>query len=380
MIINIKEHDGSGTFPWEFSHAVHADMWQNRCYDPARYWGKFDRGHETEAAVIPDYAIARFIKHGPPVLSPTPGQWDCGRFGGGVHNGSILVKDGIFYYIYRGEMPLPPEKRAISSIDYICDIGVATSADGIHFEKRYDVSPFFRHGADEKYSYEDVNVVEHDGRYYMFVNRWDWGDLQNPKGGGVYIAVSDDLLHWEKVGLAFPNADRIHRNACVLQNPHNQAVRVNGKFVMYLNYGLIAFSDDLIHWESEETDQTWPGGENCFALADYDAANPDRILVFTGGHHTGFYYAIGEVLLDKSNVKQPLSWLMRPALYPETHIPHEDGYSYTVPPRPVSDWRNTIFFTGMTLHRGKWWIYYGGSEYYTCLAHSFDHAQEVKTE
>ena len=65
--------------------------------------------------------------------------------------------------------------------------------------------------------------------------------------------------------------------------------------------------------------------------------------------------------------------MMRPALYPETHIPYEDGYSYANPPRPVSDWRNTIFFTGMTLHQGKWWIYYGGSEYYTCLAHSYDH-------
>lgn len=62
----------------------------------------------------------------------------------------------------------------------------------------------------------------------MFLNRWDWVNFDNPALSGVYSAVSDDLLNWEKTGLVLPDAKRIHRNPCVLQNPQNKAVRVNG--------------------------------------------------------------------------------------------------------------------------------------------------------
>ncbi|MHB1769278.1 MAG: hypothetical protein ACYCUV_15675 [Phycisphaerae bacterium] len=41
--------------------------------------------------------------------------------------------------------------------------------------------------------------------------------------------------------------------------------------------------------------------------------------------------------------------------------------------RAVSSFDDTIFFTGLTRHNGKWWMYYGGSEYYTCLATAATH-------
>jgi len=66
-----------------------------------------------------------------------------------------------------------------------------------------------------------------------------------------------------------------------LCNPHNQAVKAaNGKFVMYMDYDTIAYSDDLVHWSSRKF-AGYPGGEVCFALADYD--DTDSILMFTGG-------------------------------------------------------------------------------------------------
>ena len=52
----------------------------------------------------------------------------------------------------------------------------------------------------------------------------------------------------------------------------------------------------------------------------------------------------------------------------EDEYPWENGFSDDENPVPISHWRDTIFLTGMTLHNGKWWAYYGGSEYYTCLA------------
>ena len=49
-------------------------------------------------------------------------------------------------------------------------------------------------------------------------------------------------------------------------------------------------------------------------------------------------------------------------------IPWEDG-------RNVDNTRSVgakdcMFFTGLTMHNNKWWTYYGGSEYYICLANA----------
>lgn len=138
----------------------------------------------------------------------------------------------------------------------------------------------------------------------------------------MYKAVSEDLLHWEEKGLVFPEAKVIHRNPCVVQNPDNEAVLINGKFVMYLNNGLVAYSNDLLNWQSKKVKNLWPGGEGCFALTDYSEKHSDKILLFTGGHHTGHFYAIGEVLFKKDNVEEAIDWMPRPVIYAEPVYPY----------------------------------------------------------
>jgi predicted GH43/DUF377 family glycosyl hydrolase len=154
----------------------------------------------------------------------------------------------------------------------------------------------------------------------------------------------------------------------VVQDPQNNAVRLNGKFVMHINDGLIAYSDDLINWESEEIADLWPGGEGCFALAEHDANRPEDVVLFTGGHHHGHFYAIGQVLFSEREPAKALSYLPRPMLAADPEIPHESGRRAQLPHEEISDFRDCIFFNGLTRHRGMWWLYYGGSEYYTCLA------------
>jgi predicted GH43/DUF377 family glycosyl hydrolase len=370
---------GSGFFAWQQGGAEHyRQLYLDTAFDERRYWGGFSHEPVDETSYeLPGWAIGPFLKHRQnPVLGPAEHGWDSGRFGGGVHNGAVLRRDGQFYYIYRGEQPLPadfwtgqaPGSTDMQEIDYICDIGIATSIDGTTFTRRAEHSPLFRTGEDLAYSFEDVCVVQHEQTYYLYCNRWDWTDHDNPRTNGVFMATSRDLLTWDKVGLAFPDATEIHRNACVLQNPANQAVPVDGRFVMYLNNGLVAYSDDLLHWRSERVDRLWPGGEGCFAVTDYSARHPDAIVLFTGGHHTGHFYAIGEVLLTKAEPQHAIDWLPRPVLAAEQRYPWEDGRSAEDPNLLVSPFRETIFFTGMTLHDRTWWLYYGGSEVYTCLA------------
>jgi predicted GH43/DUF377 family glycosyl hydrolase len=374
-----KNFFGEGFFDWQFGGKEHYKrMYEETQYNEEKYWGGFTKEPIDMATYeLPEWSIGPFEKYeGNPIFAPAQDGWDRGRFGGGVHNGAVVRKDDKFYYIYRGEEELPKNfwdgmdqaSTNFGGIDYICDIGVAVSEDGINFTRMEEYNPFFRKGEDVNYSFEDVCVVKHEDTYYLYCNKWDWRDHGNPQINGVFMATSKDLLNWEKIGFAFPHASRIHRNPCVLQNPNNEAVKINGKFVMYINDGLIAYSDDLIHWESKEIDEFWPGGEGCFAVTDYSEEHPDKIVLFTGGHHTGHFYAVGEVLFSKGNPEKALDWLPRPVLVAEEKYPWEDARSAENRDQLVSCFRDCIFFTGITRHNGKWWAYYGGSEVYTCLA------------
>ncbi|MHB8963377.1 MAG: hypothetical protein ACYC5K_09525 [Saccharofermentanales bacterium] len=368
-----KEFFGNGFFDWQFSNAEDQAVWDARQFDPEKYWGEFPRDIPSkEDYSLPDWAPAYFTKYkGNPVLGPSETGWDCGHSSGGVHNGSIIRRDGRYYYVYRGEGPLPVHDFGVDSINgirYVCDIGIAESDDGIHFTKTTPEAGLFRHGSDLLYSFEDVCLVTYQGKYYLFCNRWDWNTIATPGTGGVWLAVSDDLHTWEKKGLLFPGAGVTHRNAAVVQNPHNEAVKINGKFVMYLNDGIVAYSNDLITWESSRIANLWPGGEGCFALTDHCASRPDDILLFTGGHHTGHFYAIGAVLLSRQDPATAKDVCLRPLISADPDIPWEAGLSADGG-SAVSCWRDTIFFTGMTLQDdGTYLICYGGSEYYTCLA------------
>jgi predicted GH43/DUF377 family glycosyl hydrolase len=51
-------------------------------------------------------------------------------------------------------------------------------------------------------------------------------------------------------------------------------------------------------------------------------------------------------------------------------IPCESGLAAESPHQSISRFRDCIFFNGLTQFDGRWWLYYGGSEYYTCLATS----------
>ncbi len=359
----------TGWFEWQTTNA--GKIWNRYVFDLEKYWGGvFPKELPPDFELFRDYpwAVGPFTKHGGnPILHPTPGGWDCGHFDGGVHNGAIVRHDGTWYYIYRGERPIDFESK--SDIDYVCDIGIATSTDGIRFTKDDAHSPLFRRGDARRFSYEDVNIARSGDTWYLFCNQWDWERFTDPRFSGTFLATSRDLLHWEPRGIVFPDAARTHRNAVVLQTPENEAVRVNGRFVMHINDGLMAYSDDMVHWESREIAHQWPGGEGCFALAGHDPARPDDIILFTGGHHCGHFYAVGQVLFSMDDPEKPLAWLPRPVLEAEgDKYPWENGCDANPPHEPLSGFRDCIFFNGLTRHDGRYWVYYGGSEYYTCLA------------
>jgi len=84
--------------------------------------------------------------------------------------------------------------------------------------------------------------------------------------------------------------------------------------------------------------------------------------------YTGHFYAVGELLLTKKDLLKPVDFLPRSPLFAEKKYPFENGFTAEAPHRPISSFADCIFFNGLTSYNGKWWLYYGGSEYYTCLA------------
>ena len=100
---------GDGVFDWQLASKDREATWRERAYDEERWWGAFPKGPAPAGDMFERYpwAVGPFGKYeGNPIIGPTPGAWDQGHGAGAVHNGSILLKDGKFHYLYRGEGPI----------------------------------------------------------------------------------------------------------------------------------------------------------------------------------------------------------------------------------------------------------------------------------
>ncbi len=118
---------------------------------------------------------------------------------------------------------------------------------------------------------EDPKIYAIDGRYVMFYNAirsiagsahpatmpspdFPFGDI----GCDIMIAVSDDLVTWEKRGLAVPyEVSRLWAKGAVIpRNGAGEAVKIGGEYLMFLSEGCggvptIGRSSDLLEWRFE---------------------------------------------------------------------------------------------------------------------------------
>ena len=82
--------------------------------------------------------------------------------------------------------------------DIVSHVGLATSDDGIHFERHPEpvLSPTEPY---EEFGAEDPRVTEIDGTYYLTYTGWDRTSAQ------LCLATSTDLFTWTKHGPMFPD-------------------------------------------------------------------------------------------------------------------------------------------------------------------------------
>ena len=183
-----------------------------------------------------------------------------------IFNPSLMVRDGRLYLFYRAS----PRKESISS-----RIGVAVYDPEAGWQDNSANPVIYPTQDNEILGCEDPKIYAANGRYYMFYNGiWTIdrnGDQATGDDPDVYplgdvgcdinLAVSDDLINWEKLGLAVPHEISRYwaKGAVIPRNARGEAVKLGGHYLMYLSEGCggtthVGRSTDMVNWTFEPQD------------------------------------------------------------------------------------------------------------------------------
>lgn len=307
-----------------------------------------------------------------------------------VFNPAVVVKDGKIFMLYRAENLVTPTVGKTSRI------GLASSTDGIHFVRQPASVLHPDNDAQKKYEWpggtEDPRVVEgpDDHRYYMTYTAYD-GDKAR-----LHVASSRDLRHWTKYGNVFAQAyggqyvDRWTKSGAIVSRYEADgrvvATKIKGKYWMYWGDAQIwlATSDDLLHWTPIEmaAGEKPPVPLRAQALTmpklkiilptragrfDSDLVEPGPPamlteqgirLIYNSRNEPSFgdknlpvgTYAAGQALFDKDD---------------PTKLLHRTDTFFMRPERPyetTGQVNQVVFLEGLARFQGRWFLYYGTAD------------------
>ena len=288
-------------------------------------------------------------------------------------NPAAIVRNGKIYVLYRAE----DNTGAMVIGMHTSRLGLAESADGIHFTRR--PTPVFFPAADDQRAreweggVEDPRIVEsEDGTYVLTYTQW------NRTTYTVGIASSRDLLSWHKYGPAFGTApggkysSLKYKSAAIITSLRGGrliATRINGKYWMYWGEGEVhlATSPDLLHWTPVEDASGAPITVLGPRPGHFDSHFPETGAppVLTGAGIVFLYngknsetdrdptidanaYAAGEALFAANDPTKLLARPDQPFFKPEA--PFEKSGQYAA---------GTTFVEGLVYFQSKWFLYYG---------------------
>jgi len=173
--------------------------------------------HSDIADPHAEFPLGPFTPYaGNPILRPQGDAWESSS----VYNPAALVKDDQVVLLYRAHAD-----------DIVSHVGLATSDDGIEFERRPEpvLSPSEPYDA---CGVEDPRVTEIDGTYYLTYSGWDRTNAQ------LCLATSTDLVTWEKHGPMFGDFNTFEPHADDVPSPWSKAggilaTPIDGRYLMY---------------------------------------------------------------------------------------------------------------------------------------------------
>ena len=291
-------------------------------------------------------------------------------------NPAAVVRNGRIHVLYRAEDAGGDAKIG----GHTSRLGLAESADGVHFTRRPAPVLFpdrdAQRGNEFPGGVEDPRIVEtEDGRYVLTYTQW------NRDVPRLAVATSTDLVTWRKHGPAFGSAAggkylrSESKSGAILSRVVGErviATRVNGRYWMY--FGVpdirIATSDDLITWTPlEDADgnavkvlSPRPGYFDSWLVEPGPPAllTPQGIVLLYNAGNSGTHgdpglpariYTAGQALFDATNPLKLIDRMREPFLRPTE--PYERTGQYT---------EGTTFVEGLVPFGGKWFLYYGTAD------------------
>lgn len=343
--------------------SVQAENWQI---------GPFIRVDDANPIIKPDGSSVFFC----PIQKKLV-QWECDH----TFNPAAVVREGKVYLFYRAE-----DNYGQGIGHHTSRLGIAESSDGIHFTRNSEPVLYpdqdFQRSSEWPGGCEDPRIVQReDGTYVMTYTQWSYFNEENDGSRNMPllgIALSRDLLHWEKKGYVFANSQMgpCHSKSgsivCKRVGDSLIAAKIKGKYWMYWGEGPIfgATSEDLIDWNPIVDSEG-----NLLTILD---KRPDKfdsrlvepgppalltnngILLLYNGKNAALdgdprigigAYAAGQVLFDKDDPTQVIERTEESFFRPERDFEKTGQYK-----------NGTVFVEGLIPFQGRWLLYYGTAD------------------
>lgn len=299
-------------------------------------------------------------------------------------NPGAVVRDGRVVVLYRAE----DDSGADAIGMHVSRLGLATSADGIHFTRLPE--PVFFAANDAQSSrevpggVEDPRIVEApDGTYILTYTQWS----RKRSAYSIGIATSTDLIHWKKHGPAFGDTGKYgklhYKSAGIITQRVGDklvAARVDGKFWMYWgeNPVRLATSSNLVHWKPVEDAFGSPlvllknrDGQPDSAFAEVGAPpvlTSEGIVVLYNAKNSvdpkltdpklaPGAYSVEQAVFDSRDPAHLISRTTTPVFQPQ--LPFERSGQYAA---------GTTFAEGLVWFQNVWWLYYGCADSFVGVA------------
>jgi predicted GH43/DUF377 family glycosyl hydrolase len=337
--------------------------------------GPFKKPHGVNPIIAPSGASATRS-----AMNDSSVRWEAFA----TFNPAAVVRNGKIFVLYRAE-----DATGDTVIGgHTSRIGLAESADGLHFTRRAEPVLYPDNDAQRENEWpggvEDPRIVERDdGEYVLTYTQW------NRKVPRLAVATSRDLVRWEKHGPAFAAAGagkylgvetKSGAILCRLVGERLVAAKVDGKYWMYFNVPdvLVATSDDLLSWTIVEDDNGRPLKVLSARPGYFDSwlveAGPPAmltehgiVLIYNAGNSARYgdprvparTYTAGQALFDARNPVRLLARTGVPFLQPSE--PYEKSGQYR---------EGTTFAEGLVHFKGRWMLYYGTADSRVAVAWS----------
>ena len=284
------------------------------------------------AADRAEWPLQPFAKYdGNPIITPQGATWEAKD----VFNPTTLVEGDTIKLLYRAE-----DSTGIGDWNGTSRIGLATSTDGLHFDRAPEpilepTEPWELPGGTE-----DPRIVKIDSTYHLTYTAYD-GETAR-----LALATSPDLRRWTKHGLVFPDSGWT-KSGAILPEP------IDGRYWMYFGDTNIwaAHSPDGIQWTPVEEPVMRPrDGHFDSRLVEPGPApimTDGGILLIYNGADDDLVYGVGQVLLDPDDPTHVLDRTEVPFLTPTTELERGGQIS------------NVVFAEGLARLGDTWFLYYG---------------------